>query len=101
MTGAPTRQAQGEEMVCPTCNARQTWSDECRRCKADLTLLRQVWQTAQWQRRQCLHALSADEPHRALQHARRYAELVGQDQAARLLGVCHLLCENWSQAAGD
>ena len=85
-----------QDMTCPTCNARQVWSDECRRCKTDLSLLRQIWQTAEAERRQCLRELAAGQPHLALRHAHRYAAYVGRAQASRLVRVCSLLCENWS-----
>ena len=29
-------------MRCPTCRAEQEWSDNCRRCRCDLQLLREV-----------------------------------------------------------
>ena len=99
MTQATFQHADPQEMVCPTCNARQTWSDECRRCKADLALLRQIWQTAEAEHRRCLRELSAGRPRQALRHAHRYATYVGHDQASRLVGVCTLLCEDWLSAA--
>jgi hypothetical protein len=98
MTQDTTRDAGTQEMVCPTCRARQVWSETCRRCKSDLTLLRQIWQRAEWHRRQALHALTAGRPQAALAYARRYAQLLGDDRAKRLLAVCNLLCENWPQA---
>jgi hypothetical protein len=94
-----TLETAAEEMTCPTCRARQPWSDECRRCKCDLTLLRQFRQTAGLHRRQCLRALRAGRPAAALAQASRYAVLVGADRASPLLAVCHLLCHNWPQAA--
>ena len=93
-----TLQHADPEMVCPTCNARQTWSDECRRCKTDLSLLRRIWRTAEAQRQQCLRALAAGRPRQAQHHARRYAAYVGHAEASRLVHVCTLLCEDWSNA---
>ena len=104
MTESTLECAAEDEMRCPTCNARQAWSDECRRCKCDLSLLRQCWRTREAQRRRCLRQLRAGRPDRALRHARRLAIIVGATKASRLLGVCHLLCGNWKDAcavAGD
>jgi len=98
MTEAADQHTSAREMTCPTCNARQVWSDECRRCKTDLSLLRQVWLTAEHERRRCLCELADGQPLRALQHARAYSEYVGHEQAQRLLIVCHLLSENWHEA---
>ncbi len=99
MSEAGVQQTHETEMTCPTCNARQVWSDQCRRCRADLALLRQVWRTAEIEHRRCLRELSAGRPRQALQYAQRYAAYVGQTEAARLLGVCSLLCEDWSAAS--
>ena len=98
MTQTTIQHAGSQEVVCPTCNARQTWSDECRRCKTDLSLLRQVWQTAETEHRQCLRELSAGRPRQALRHAHRYAAYAGHAEASRLLRVCALLCEDWPNA---
>ena len=43
MTATSIHQATEEAMACPVCNARQAWSDECRRCKCDLSTLRAAW----------------------------------------------------------
>ena len=104
MTESTVERAAENEMCCPTCNARQAWSNECRRCKCDLSLLRQSWRAREAQRRRCLRHLRAGRPDRALRHARRYAIIAGATKASRLLGVCHLLCGNWPDAcavAGD
>ncbi len=98
MTDLSLERAAEDEMVCPTCKARQAWSDQCRRCKCDLSLLRQ-WQNAcESQRRQCLRQLRAGRPDQALRHAQHYALMAGVPQASRLLAVCHLLCSNWRES---
>lgn len=95
----PTLECTAEdEMRCPTCNAQQAWSDECRRCKCDLSLLRQWRRTSEAERRRCLRQLRAGRPRRALGHARRWAIMVGAAEASRLLGVCLLLCGAWPDA---
>ena len=104
MTESTLERAAEDEMRCPTCNARQAWSNECRRCKCDLSLLGQCWRTSQAQHRRCLRQLRAGRPDLALRHARRLAAIVGVAKASRLLGVCHLLSGDWPDAcavAGD
>ena len=98
MTKASVESAVQDEMCCPTCKARQAWSDECRRCKCDLSLLRQYRQVCEAQRYRCLWELCAGRPKRALRHAKRYAKMVGADEAARFLAVCHLRRRDWPKA---
>ena len=99
MTEPTVERVAEDEMRCPTCNARQVWSDECRRCKCDLSLLHQCRRTCEAQRRRCLRQLMAGRPHRALRYARRYAVIVGaNEEASRLLGASLLLCGNWPDA---
>lgn len=85
-------------MVCPTCGAEQSWSDECRRCKCDLRDLRAVWRAAHRERIACLLGLRAANFDRALEHARRHLALKPDDDAGRLLTVCHLLRADWREA---
>ncbi len=86
------------QMRCPTCGAQQAWSDECRRCRCDLSLLRQCRRACDAHRRQCLRHLAQGRPDRALRHARHYAALAGAAAAAPLVGVCLLLCQDWRAA---
>ena len=86
-------------MRCPTCNAQQSWSDECRRCKCDLSDLFAVWRAGRQARNRCLLALQSGDFDRALNHAQRLAVLCSGDEATRLLTVCHLLRGDWPAAA--
>ncbi|MCY2964420.1 MAG: hypothetical protein NT069_12425 [Planctomycetota bacterium] len=85
-------------MRCPTCRAAQEWSHECRRCRCDLTLLREAKAAAESLRRQCLRALNANAPRQAVELAERYVELVGDDNSKELLAVCALLAGDWRTA---
>jgi hypothetical protein len=85
-------------MSCPTCKARQEWSDECRRCKCDLSMLHQVWMSGRQLRQRCLCALRNDQLPAARAFAERYASLLPSDDAFRLLAVCHLLASDWPAA---
>lgn len=85
-------------MSCPNCKARQPWSDECRRCKCDFTILRRAADATRQTRRACLRAIRAGRYAAALTYARRYRRLQPHDDSARLLAVCHLLCGQWHSA---
>jgi hypothetical protein len=96
--GSPGNSA-NSDVRCPTCGAWQDWSDACRRCRCDLTLLRRVAEAIQTSRRHCLCALRAGRTSEALQQARRFQALCADRSAARLLAVCHLLQGDWLAAA--
>lgn len=100
MTDGPESSVQrntAEEMACPACKARQVWSDQCRRCRCDLSLLRRWHGAGEAVRRRCLDELSRGRSEQALEYARRYSLLAGRQEAARLLAVCHLFCGNWAE----
>ena len=83
------------QVRCPVCRASQAWSDTCRRCKCDLSLLRSV-AAAFWEvRAGCLRHLRAGRWAEALREARRACDLCPGEETTRLLAVCHLLCEDW------
>ena len=87
-----------DAVCCPACRARQEWSDTCRRCKCDLTLLRRTV-AACWQaRRRSLAALRAGRLTEALEAARQQHDSCPGADSARLLAVCHLLLCNWPAA---
>lgn len=90
--------AQGD-VRCPTCGALQDWSDDCRRCRCDLSLLRRAAEAIPTSRRRCLGALRAGRISEALDHARRLQALSPDRSAAQLLAVCHLLQGSWLSAA--
>ena len=80
---------------CPTCRAEQEWSDVCRRCKCDLSLLRAAAAAYVDHREQCLHELRAGRPKVALEHARACERLLPGADTPRLLAVCALHCRDW------
>jgi hypothetical protein len=94
-----SQQPAGGDLRCPTCGAVQEWSDVCRRCRCDLTLLRRVADAERVSRGRCLAALRGDRIPEALDHARRLYCLHPGPTASRLLAVCHLLHGNWRAAA--
>jgi len=86
------------EMQCPTCNARQEWAAECRRCKSDLSDLLAVYQVARRERAACLMSLREGDWPRAQSHARRYVQLFPGVEAERLMAVCSMLGGDWPEA---
>ena len=83
---------------CPTCNATQAWSDTCRRCTCDLTLLGSAHEACAGHRRRCLLFLRTGRLSEALRQAHRCYALCPDERSARLLAVCHLLSGNWTRA---
>jgi hypothetical protein len=86
------------EVRCPTCRARQEWSDTCRRCQCDLSLLWTVELACRRRRRRALLALRAGRHADALAEARRAYTLHPDAPTARLLAVCLLLAGRWPEA---
>ena len=86
------------ELRCPTCGARQAWSDTCRRCKCDLSLLHQLQQRLRLLRRRCLSQLRDRRLDGALDTARRCYQLSTDAASARLLALCYLLNADWAGA---
>jgi hypothetical protein len=83
---------------CPVCRAQQEWSDVCRRCKCDLSLLRSVAEAYSRGRRRCLSLLRAGRFSEGLDEARRAQKLHPGAEAARLVAVCAMLCGQWEEA---
>ncbi len=85
-------------MQCPACRAKQVWSPECRRCGADLTLLRRFNEAFGQQRLQVLAALGRGQTTAARRHAIRLYQLRPDAESARLLAVCQLITGNFARA---
>jgi len=85
-------------MRCPTCRAVQEWADECRRCKCDLTFLRDVETRYALCRRQSLRALRACRFKEASHHAVLAHRLHPSHESERLLAVCALCRGDWVTA---
>ena len=76
---------------CPTCNARQDASPECRRCKCDLTLLVAALQRCQRLYDDALRCLADKDIDAAERLALQRWELAPDHDAARLLATVYLL----------
>jgi hypothetical protein len=83
---------------CPTCGAKQAWTDTCRRCRSDLRLLHEALAAYQRHRRSSLSALNSGRLASAIRHARRCQELRPGPESYRLLAVCQLLRGDWPDA---
>jgi hypothetical protein len=83
---------------CPTCGAKQAWTDTCRRCRSDLRLLREALAAYQRHRRSSLRALNAGRLESALRHARLCQELRPSPESHQLLAVCQFLRGDWLDA---
>ena len=84
-----------EQVRCPTCRAVQEWSDQCRRCRSDLRLLRAASATYQHHFRSCILELEAGHPQAGLGHALRCHDLHPGPDSLRLLSLCALAREEW------
>ena len=88
-----------DSLRCPACRATQEWSDVCRRCKCDLTFLRES-ANAYWQaRRAVFRHLRDGHPLRAHRMARYCASIAPSDESRRLAAVCALLSRDWPAVA--
>lgn len=56
------------ELICPVCRRRQPITDACDRCGADLTLLRETWDTARREWERWREAVAARDPVAAARH---------------------------------
>lgn len=86
------------EMRCPVCKADKLQSPQCRRCKADLTLLVQLLE----QRRLILHqgrlALQAGRWQEAETAAQRAHQLARDAESSQLLALAAVLQGKYHQA---
>jgi hypothetical protein len=75
------------KLRCPTCGAAQAWSDTCRRCRSDLSLLHQALRGVQSLRRECLAALRDGRYDEAVEAARRCCRLDASRENRHLLAM--------------
>jgi len=88
-----------DNMVCPVCRATQAWSDVCRRCRCDLSLLRRAEEARGKSRQDALLHLRAGRWAEAESAARAYHQLQPAADSRRLLAVCCLLSGDFEAAA--
>lgn len=83
---------------CPTCRAAQELTDTCRRCKCDLSLVRETLRLYQHERACSLKALRSGNAAKALRHARQCERLLSDSESWKLVAVSALLAGDWSVA---
>lgn len=78
-------------MRCPVCKANNTEGPECRRCKADLTVLFALEECRDRALARATDALTQGDAAEALRQATRAQRLRAGDDARRLLALAHVL----------
>jgi predicted amidophosphoribosyltransferase len=86
-------------LICPVCRAEQPWSDSCRRCRCDLSLLRKADQARRLARQQSEEHLRAGRWAEAHRMALALYDLDRGRDAPRLLALCCLLAGDFARAA--
>jgi hypothetical protein len=85
-------------MRCPVCRAEVDHRPQCRRCRADLSLLVALEEQRQGALREANQALAAGDGPQLLAAASR-AHLLRQDEeSARLVALAYLLCRDFASA---
>ena len=75
------------KLRCPTCGATQVWSDTCRRCRCDLSLLHDALRGVGQLRRACLAALGDGRYDEAVEAALGCCRLDARPENRHLLAM--------------
>ena len=84
--------------ACPVCGAHQALSKACRRCKADLSLVVDVYAELSAKRARCLALIRQRRLLSATRLAKECVRLSGDESNVRLLATCSLLQSDFAQA---
>ena len=87
-----------ESFRCPTCGAGQELSDQCRRCKCDLSLVLEIHERRAALYESTLQRLKHGDTTSALTRARQLCSISADPETARLLAVCQLLAGDYRAA---
>ncbi len=79
------------EMICPTCRASQLWSDECYRCKSDLSELSAIHRASTRLRQKCLVAIQKSDFESAIEIAKECFDLDASPSTGQILAISQLL----------
>ena len=85
-------------MRCPVCKADNSQGPQCRRCKADLSLLFTLEQQRQRSLTEARHCLQRGDFAEALRHMETADWLRGDAESKRLTAVAHLLRGDFAAA---
>jgi len=81
----PGNETTATECRCPTCRKVQPWSDECRRCGTDLSLLRRLTEESARLQRVLLAAMTARDDSLAELTLQRLMQIAPTPQLDQLL----------------
>ena len=85
-------------MRCPVCKADNLQGPQCRRCKADLSLLFELEEQRQRALAEARHRLRCGEWLQAARQAETANWLRGDDESKRLAALAHLLQGDFAEA---
>lgn len=83
---------------CPVCRAGDNSGPQCRRCKADLSLLVRLEEDRDKALQAAATCLGRGEADACLHQARRADQLRSDEQSQRLLALAHLLRRDFAAA---
>ena len=87
-----------DDFACPVCGARQALSEDCRRCRADLSLVVGVYSELAAKRARCLALVRQRRLLRATRLAKECLELSRDESNRGLLATCYLLQGDFAAA---
>ncbi len=85
-------------MECPVCRAENPVGPDCRRCKADLSLLFQVEVQGQLLKQKSCELASTNQWEKARKVAEESLRLQDTEEIRKLISVCHLGQGNFKEA---
>ena len=85
-------------MRCPVCRAENAENVDCRRCKADLSLLVTLEQSRRMALAEAMRAAAVGDGAAALIHAETAHQLRSDAETWRSLAVAHLLTGDYARA---
>jgi hypothetical protein len=85
-------------MRCPVCKADNPHGPQCRRCKADLSLLFALEEQRQWKLAEARRCLRQGEWQTAVKHAVTASWLRDDEESRRLVAVARLLSRDFAAA---
>lgn len=85
-------------MRCPVCKADNSQGPQCRRCKADLSLLFALEEQRRRTLAEARNCLRRGEWQAAMEHAKTADWLHGDEESRRLMAMAHLLGRDFAAA---
>lgn len=85
-------------MRCPVCKADNSQGPQCRRCKADLSLLFALEEQRRRTLAEARHCLRRGDRQAAVEHAETVNWLRADDESRRLTAMAHLLGRDFAAA---